>query len=408
MENLKLYPSDGATWMECRAMPGFLASNRDKVPEDTSNAASREGHEAHELGAGCLITGDFDPEIFPTPEMAENVEGYIRFVEDMSPEGSVVMVEQRLTPFYYQNEEGNSYLDCIIIIDGGRIIRIVDYKNGVWSVQAEENKQLTIYGKTAIDRLPPELLPNLTGRSKIELYIYQPKPMGERPVREWKLSKAQLEKAAKPIGKVAASIIKDPLNQPFAPSPDNCHFCDAADFCKARASFILSEFAEDPEDLLDRTQAADIPEDPKVLTNAELIRIYEIGPALKKLVDGAKAQLTKRDIDDPGTVDGLKAVAGHGTRVWDDPEEAEEFLEEYLDPTDLYSDPEFLSPAQAEKKLSALRMGRKGRPVFDRLETLCNQPPGGPTLVSDDDPRPRYGEGDAVATEFDNLDEVAN
>lgn len=382
-------------------MPGFLVANADKVPEDTSNAASIEGHEAHELAAGCLITGEWDYDMFPTEEMADNVRGYLEFIEDLTPKGAKVMVEQRFTPFYYEEGYGNSYLDCTIIIDGGKVIRVVDYKNGVWSVQAEGNKQLTIYGKTLIDRLPKELVPNLTGRSKVELIIYQPKPQGEHPVREWKMSKAQLEKEAAPIGKVAKAILKDPHNEPFAPSNDVCHFCDAADFCTARAKWILAEFDADPEDLLDRTIPAPI-EDAKVLTNAQLIRIHEIGPALKKLVDGAKAQLIKRDLDKPGSVEGYKAVAGYGHRKWADADLAIDFLEEHLDPDKIFTEPELISPPKAEELLRKKRMGRKGKPVFDALEDQCNQPLGGPTLAPADDPRPRYG--DSAANDLDDLE----
>jgi hypothetical protein len=399
---IKLYPSSASSWFECKAAPGFIAANKHLIPKEDSDPAAIEGHTAHELAAGCLILGEWDPEVFPTAEMAENVRGYMEFIEDITPPGAKVFIERKITPFYYQEGQGNSYLDCTIIIDGGRIIRIVDYKNGRWSVQAKDNKQLTIYGKTVIDRLKDEL-PNLTARSKVELFIYQPKPENEHPVREWKLSKAQLEKEAAPIGKVAKSILKDPDNQPFAPSPDTCFFCDAADFCTARAKMILADFAEDPEDLLDAAEPAPLPGDgdPRILTTDQLIRINNIGPALTKMVEGTKAELVRRDLKDPGSVPGFKAVAGWGRRAWKDEEEAVSFLEEFLDPDEIFTEPQLVSPAGAESLLRALRMGRKGRPVFDALANLYTQPPGGPTLATIDDNRDRYQED--AAKDFDDM-----
>lgn len=391
--------------MECTASPGFIAANRDKIKEDDRDPAAVEGVLAHELAAGCLLLGEWDPEIFPNADMAENVRGYVEFVQEMTPEGATLLIEERLTPFFREEGDANSYLDSLIIIDGGRVIRIVDYKNGRWSVQAEDNKQLTIYGKTVIDRLGAEgKLPNLTARSKIELFIYQPKPENEHPVREWHLSKAQLEKQAAPIARTAKAILKDPLNQTFKPSPDTCFFCDAADFCTARAKMILADFADDPEDLLDASEPAPLPGDgdPRVLTTAQLIRLHQIGPALTKLVEGSKAELTRRDLEEPGSVPGFKVVAGWGQRKWSDEDEAVEFLEEFLDPEDLFTEPKLVSPNGAETKLRALRMGRKGKPVFEALDTLYFQPPGGPTLVSEDDRRERYSS--SAANDFDGME----
>jgi hypothetical protein len=105
------------------------------------------------------------------------------------------------------------------------------------------------------------------------------------------------------------------------------------------------------------------------------------------------AEYCRDEVSAGREIPGLKLVAGRkGTRKWTDEAAVERMLTKTfrLRKDEAYVT-KVLSPSQAEKVLSKVRM--------NKLSGLISQAPGKPTLVAADDPRP------SVAIAFDNLEQ---
>lgn len=396
---LDLQPSASKRWLSCRGSPGFLAAHAAEIPDEPPASWTQEGIEAHELAA-ALLRGQ------PLPEdtdivLATNVMEYVKFVQDKVGDGAL-MVEQKVPLFYMPDRHG--YIDAGIVNTQG--IYIADYKNGEGvSVEAKENSQLAIYGLSFVDWLQESgLYVKFPGTTLVTLAIYQPRARDKRTVRIWALTLEALEGFCHGIDVVAQGIQDDPDHQPFAPSDDNCRFCPASrvpGLCPHRTGQLLGELPPDAVVALQTVQTEKpVMPDVNTFTPEQLGRIVRAGGALKKFIDGCRDRAFA--LANAGTpIPGCKLVEGKTNRAWVDLPRAEELLRQKFS-VDEVAPRSFVSPAGAEKLLKGQEVSTRFKNLMSKLIT---KPPGEPTLVSADDPRPAFDLN--PVSELKNLNETS-
>lgn len=239
---------------------------------------------------------------------------------------------------------------------------VVDGKFGWVEVEAEENKQLTIYaGGIAHDFG--------WAFSTVRMVILQPR-CEEDPVKQWVISQDRLlEEMRRLQPKVDRALAQWSLPKnklELHATDEGCKWCEAAPLCpelqKRSLELAKREFS-DPA-LLDKETFM------RILDSAEQIR-----DALNKVERHALNLLALGQ-----EVPGFKRVRGIKRRVWKDPTQGGETLVKLGVPRDEVWRTELqFTPTQAEKRV--------GKNFVDLLESYIDQPVGEPTLVREDDKR---------------------
>lgn len=385
-----LRPSGAKRWLSCKASPGLI-SRLVGVPEDSGSYAN-EGTKAHELAAACLLKG-WDGELFDDKEMLGHVRGYYDLVVGHA-KGNVIAVEQPL-PLWYDPASPPGTTDAIIVQEDGKRVFIDDLKYGAGvSIQAKQNPQLAIYARSAMEYYG-ETYP-FTDSTLVTLCIYQPRIVGEEPVRLWALSYKELKAFCAEIETTAHSILADPFNQPYAPSDEACQFCPAQAVCKARAEYLLGELPlNDAEELLESQSPPPELPSPELLTLEQLAKVVGVSKHLVKWLNDCKEHGEKL-LTEGKPFPGFKLVAGKSNRAWTDEADAEKFLRGMFRREAIYTE-KLVSPTQAEKMMNAKTTRDRS---WTRFAELVTKPVGGPSMVPQDDPREAIVPGAQPQEEF--------
>jgi hypothetical protein len=112
---------------------------------------------------------------------------------------------------------------------------------------------------------------------------------------------------------------------------------------------------------------------------AKLSVALDMIPALEAWIESVRS-LAYAEAERGNTPNNYKLVAKKGSRQWLDPTAAQKALSAVIPLTDLFSEPEFLSPAQVEKKL-----GKENKKLVEPLVSVVSS---GNTLVHVSDKRP--------------------
>lgn len=375
---IDLGPSAAHRWYHCRASPGFILDNHDKLPDDTSTYAI-EGNVAHDLGA-LLLQGKKAPKDVDA-EMLEHIEGYYKFVHNriaLLEQGKYALhVESKLPLWYYP--ERNGYVDCAVVAPTSLDITDLKYGEGV-SVEAVGNEQLGIYAMAFIKH--HKLDKKLHDTAQITLTIYQPRAQDGRFVRKWALTFGELKDFILDIENAAMDILLDPKGQEFKPSDKACRFCKAKGICTA---YAMQGFQKLPEQVAP-VKFAGLPK-AESLTLEQIGTILERKRAIAGWFEAVEAYAFNR-MQHGIKVPGVKLVVGKSNRQWRDEAKAEAFLLTLLKRKEVFSEPSLLSPAQAEKLVKKLELDKRTQVRFAKLIV---KPEGKPTLVTADDPRDEYG-----------------
>lgn len=387
----RLAPSAAYRWIAC---PGSVALS-EGIPDEASSYAA-EGTAAHELAAHCLEKG-FPPSGYlgsvidisgltpgerfnnrvlvdnvsrfeVTEEMVEAVEVYLDHVKGLcGPAGFELDIEQRLDMRHIHPEIYGTG-DAVVYQHDTGWLHVIDFKYGKGvAVSPEANPQLMLYGAGAARRYHNRKLAGVT------LHIVQPRAAGV-PVKTWETDYLDLMDSEIDLG--AAAKATEAPDAPFN-AGDWCRFCKAAAVCptlrERSRNLALSEFAmADPATLAPGQLA-------EVLREAELV-----GNWVKAVQEYAHKQAVAGN---PPT--GFKLVAKRAVRKWKSTDDAEtEMLLDGLSRVDLYTEPEFKSPAQVEKTI--------GKKAFTAFEALVDKKSSGTNLVPEADPRPAV-KADALA-----------
>jgi hypothetical protein len=372
--HVKLSPSKRHRWALC---PGSIREEA-KYPDERSGAAAIDGTHSHTLLEHCVKAGLVDPtsmvgvkmkdddgEFVIDADRAARVKSAIEYVKSRVAEFNgmaEVIPETRVDPQWFTHRDDLSGTVDIQIIGGG-VLEIVDYKDGMGVVSAEDNPQLEQYamGKLAECRLGwnvPEQYP----WREVRMTIIQPKLAlkGMNPITTWTVPvKYLLDRLS--VLSAQARATDDP-NAPLVPGESQCKFCRAKGSCAALAGNVMKEVGIMFQPVVTQTldvaqQSAD--KDPATMDDQQIRQIMEAAPLMRQLLEAVEKEALRR-LEAGQSLPGLKLVHGRGSRAWALPEAdmAEKLVKMGIPKTAIY-ETKLVSPAKAEKLTWEKRDGTK-------------------------------------------------
>lgn len=372
----QLSPSKRHRWALC---PGSIREEA-KYPDERSSPAAIDGTHSHTLLEHCIKNGlqgsasnmiglkmkDDDGEFVIDADRAARVDVAIEYVKSRVAEFNgmaEVIPETRVDPQWFTHRDDLSGTVDIQIIGGG-VLEIVDYKDGMGIVSAEENPQLEQYamGKLAECKLGwnvPEQYP----WREVRMTIIQPKLAlkGMSPITTWTVPvKYLLDRLS--VLSAQARATDDP-KAPLVPGESQCKFCRAKGSCAALAGNVMKEVGimfqpvvnQSPLDVAQ--QSAD--KDPATMSDDQIRQIMEAAPLMRQLLEAVEKEAQRR-LESGKPIPGLKLVNGRGSRAWSLPEDeiAEKLIKMGIPKSSIYVT-KLVSPAQAEKLTWEKRDGTK-------------------------------------------------
>tara|TARA_R110000764_G_scaffold35204_2_gene78724 strand:+ start:5967 stop:7232 length:1266 start_codon:yes stop_codon:yes gene_type:complete len=411
-KHAKLSPSGSHTWHHCTAAPRLVQLNQHKIPEDTGNAHSNEGTQAHDYSEEILNEETTIEEI--PEDFREAVGIYVDECRRLMAEhsGFEPFIEEAV-PLWYSPEETGT-IDFAIVDEDSIIIRDLKYGAGVY-VQVEGNTQQAIYARSLAQALIEDGFYEFSPETVVDIGIVQPRHRLGDPVRSWVITLAELYEFCKDI-EVSVNTIESNTGLNFAPSEDACRWCDAKAFCPARAHELTKGMPERPAgvdflaNLPDLTaKQKKMPVEDRITEYSEedvihddaMVEIFERRKSIISFLKDVEEYLSSRALaGDP--VDGTKLVQGRqGNRAWVDDEKAETFLANQKVPVDSRRVTKVISLTAAETFLKS-KLDKKSPEYKPRLAArfaeLTYRSPGKPVLAHESDTR------EALTAAIDSLD----
>ena len=405
----KLSPSKRHRWALC---PGSVREEA-KFPEERSNPAAIDGTHSHTLLEFCIRNGMIDPTtkvgdhlqdddgtFWVDADRAIRVKVAIDYIKKRIIElgKAGVIPETRVDPKWFTGRDDLSGTVDVQIVgsDELKILEIIDYKDGMSPVEAENNLQLEQYaiGKLAECKLPMNM-PEMYPWREVRMTIIQPKLAlrGLNPIVTWIVPVSYLLDRADELFHEA--LATDAVNAPLVPGESQCKYCRAKGSCSALASNVMKEVGIMFQPTVTQTfdiaqQSAD--KDPATMDDDQLRQIMEAAPLMRQLLEGVEKEALRR-LQSGQSIAGLKLVNGRGSRAWNLPEDqiAEKLVKMGIPKSAIY-ETKLVSPAKAEKLTWEKRDGSKvtlSELQLKRLEQeYVSKLAGKPTVVSESDSRP--------------------
>lgn len=396
MSHARLSPSAAHRWMKCPAAPRAEA----EYPDSASGPAAIDGTHSHTLLETCLnmrlksadafvgetLTDD-DGSFKVDQERVDRVNYALSYIwkrfdelttEDYLPE---IIAEQKVNPGTYMGRD-DCKGTCDVQIKTPHYLEIIDYKDGMVPVSAEENPQLMLYAVGAImeDKRYEALI------FRVQMTIIQPKLAlkGMDSLSTWIVDSQTLGEKADDL-KLAAQATDDP-DAPFVPG-DWCKYCRHT-ACAARANVAMEKSGISFTNLVDNNLPT---AEPVSLTDEQIKNIIEAAPMIKQMIETAEAEALRR-FEEGKQIDGLKVVHGRGTRSWAYPDdEMEAKLKKMGIPKAAVYVTKLVSPAQATKLKWENRKGETKTLSDRQIKTLeqdyIKKSEGKLTVVSESDHR---------------------
>ena len=399
----QLSPSKAYRYLAC---PGSVREEA-KYPEPPSGPGAVDGTHSHTLLEHCLkqfidplaLVGqtlkDHDGEFTVDKPRAERVKVAFDYVHKVENLGCKVLTEQRVSPAHLI---GRTDMDGTVDIQihGPEVLEIIDYKDGMNLVEAEDNSQLELY---ALGVLASFGLPiNATYPFKtVRMTIIQPKlAVKGLPVITSHVMTVPEVMALIPKYVVGGAATEKP-DAPLIPGEKQCKYCRASG-CTARGRAAMAAAGVKfpslaPEPMPTAAPSQQVAEqDPNAMTDERLVEILEAAPLMRQMIEQAEAEAQRR-LESGVSIPGLKLVNGRGSQVWNLPEDQiAEKLKGMGVPKDAVWVTKLVSPAQA-KKLSWTKRDGTAKQLTERqlktLETEYISKLGGKlTVAPESDPRP--------------------
>ena len=360
-EHAVLSASSANRWLHCppsvRLSEGYM---------DKASVFAMEGTSAHELceyklrsALGMEAENPTENLDFYNTEMEECAEGYATYILGLVEKANetcsdpVVMVEQRVD-FSRYVPEGFGTADCIIIAD--ETLNIVDYKHGKGvEVSAEDNPQMKLYALGAL-----ELFDCLYDISKVQMTIFQPRLSN---ISVFVMDKADLLNWANDELTTKAELAFEGKGELCC--GEWCKFCKAKSNCKERARVNMEmaqyEFRKS-----------------SLLTDEEVVKILSRIDELTSWASDVKNFALEQAVRGKQWP-GWKVVEGRSNRKYTDEGAVAQVVKNAgYNPYD-------------EKIMGITNMTKMlGKEKFNELlGDFVERPQGKPTLVPEDDNRPR-------------------
>jgi hypothetical protein len=393
-----LGPSSASRWINCAASVKATAD----IPNESSVYAM-EGTAAHGVAEECdrlqvraehfagwtirVDRTDGKQDFVCDQEMVDGVNAFLDYVDDL-PGISLCEMMVKYTDWV---DDGFGTLDRAKV--DGTTVHIVDFKYGKGvEVAAHDNSQLKIYAAGFWQEWA-WLFPDI---KDVVLHIVQPRihhfdsyATTLNAVTEWM------------FGVVHPAAKRTKASRPPFKAGDWCRFCKIRATCMVKASYVMEAVTGEFDELEDLDAAID--KEPLTVATLSNEQIARILPKVDNVAAWCKAikAHAAAEVAAGRPVGSFKLVEGRSNRVWAvTPEEVNLAVGAAaipdFDPGLLWSEPELLPPAQAEKVLG------KHKKI---LKPLIVKPKGKPTLAPAEDPRPAL---DSVAlSEFEDLDASA-
>lgn len=380
-----LSASGAYRWMACT--PSARLEESFKEDEESSVFAA-EGTFAHELAeleiryaTDKISLNDFVEKknevmkhAFYTDEMVEEVDKYVanvlndwRDAKKEDPFADIIIEDKFDLREWVPDGFGTN---DIVIIAGSKLrVRDLKFGKGV-KVSAKDNPQLKLYALGALEK--HGIIYNI---ETVELVIDQPRLNN---VSVFELTVSELNTWAEEVVIPTAKKAFEGTGE-FVPG-DHCRFCKAAVRCRALAEKNLEiakyEFAE-----------------PALLDNTQLLDIFERAPAFVTWANKVSAFVSSEAIG--GKVfPGYKLVEGRSNRSIANEEAAKFELRKTGLNSDAYLNSKLKGIGDLEKLLGKAEFAAVVGPYVVK-------PPGKPTLVSADDPRPAFSSIEQAKKDFE-------
>ena len=326
------------------------------------------------------------------PEMLKHAKGFKEFVNE--PGVKILHSELKVSLWYMPARNG--YVDAAAIgSDRGVSVRIIDLKYGQGvAVGADENEQMAIYARSWVEQEVKKMNSFLTPTDVFELAIYQPRIREGDKISIWTLTWAELKEFTDNIEHIAKKIIAG-VDEKFQPSEDACRFCPMKKPAKGPPCAAYTEWTGASQAIVfSDVNPREVMTDLRQFDEATLRRIAANRRKIINFVDDVYKAYYGEAIN--GKIpEGFKLVRGKGSRSWQDPEQAGEFLQMMFG-HEAYTDPKLKTPKAIEDMFKAHAMKPSGlAPLIKKFE-------GGVLLVPVEDPRESITVNPADV--FQNLD----
>lgn len=404
----QLSPSKRHRWALC---PGSIREEA-KYPDERSGAAAIDGTHSHTLLEFCLRNGlegtasnmvgqkmkDDDGEFVVDADRAARVDVALNYVRSRVAAFNgmaEVIPETRVDPQWFTHRDDLSGTVDIQIIGGG-VLEIMDYKDGMGIVAAEDNPQLEQYamGKLAECKLGWNVSEQYPWR-EVRMTIIQPKLAlkGMEPITTWIVPVKYLLDRLSVLSAQARAT--DAPDAPLVPGESQCKFCRAKGSCAALAGNVMKEVGIMFQPVVNQTldvaqQSAD--KDPATMDDQQIRQIMEAAPLMRQLLEAVEKEALRR-LEAGQSLPGLKLVHGRGSRAWALPETemAEKLVKMGIPKTAIY-ETKLVSPAKAEKLTWEKRDGTKVSLTERQLKRMdqeyVSKLAGKLTVVPESDSRP--------------------
>lgn len=385
-----LSASGSERWINCPASPRL----EEHLPDEPSSYAE-EGTLAHEL-AELMLKVDLKKitmskyresmEVLKKhplyhDDMLDPIMEYVNYVKAQFAEAkridpkAFILIETRFDLRNYV-EMGFGTSDCIIVRDGN--LEVIDLKFGAGKmVSPVNNSQFMYYGLGAL-----EALSAMANRMhNIKLTAVQPRMSN---ISSWDISLEDLRKWGDEVlrPKAAAAYSGEGEQVPG----DWCQFCKVRPRCRALHDMALEQARRDFDEL----------EDPKLISDEELLTLYKNADFITKFLSDVKALILKEALAGKQW-QGYKLVEGKPNRQITDEAKVREILD-----AELYEPEDFLNVKL--KGLGDLEKLLKKSGFEQLIGHLVVKPAGAPTLVTEDDKREPIGVS-RIARDFEELED---
>lgn len=379
-----LSPSGASRWIACPR-----SARLEQQFPDRAGQAAAEGTLAHELAelmigfklgrvkkpAYTKALKTIQSNELYSVEMLNYMDEYSAYVleefhnvQAHTPDADIFL-ETRLDMTDYV-PEGFGTGDVCIVAD--HVLNFIDLKYGKGvPVDATENKQMMLYALGLIKEYA-----HLYDAHTVRMTIYQPRLDS---ISTWQIAVEDLLDWAETVLKPAAQLAFEGKGE-FSPGK-HCQFCKAKAVCRANSEWNLEAAKKEFTN-------------PDLLTEEEVAEVLERSASLKKWLTNVEDYALMKAIHDGTQWPGLKLVEGRSNRRYiDENAVVVRLCEAGVDKDKIYKPQSLVGITELQKNI--------GKPLFTQIiEPLLEKPPGAPTLVSEEDPRPVYSDPKSAASDF--------